>query len=291
MLLPLSFKILLPYKKNLVLFLQQRPHFALQSWIDYYFMMHIDHDRHAAPILSPFPPTPLQFIVFYLDDEALTQKEGEAATKKRARCIVVGPQATRMNLLIRGSHRCFVIAFRPGGLYRMLHIPMKELYDDGFEGRDVIGGAMSSLTEALQEAGSFDQMVVTAEKFLLQKNNIIESTPFDSAMQVLLQYNGLISIDRIASLSCLSVRQFERKCIERIGLSPKFYARLARFSKAYRLRESRPGMSWTAVAHESGYYDQMHFIRDFRQFAGLTPSVMGQFMKANPFPMQAPLQL
>ena len=206
--------------------------------------------------------------------------------------MVVGPQATRMNLLIRQSHRCFVIAFQPGGLYRLLGIPMTNLYDDGFEGNELVGKEIDPITEQLQHANSFHEMTCIAEAFLLKRLSALkEILPFDKAMQVLVQSNGMVSIDAVAALSCLSLRQFERKCQERIGYSPKFYARLARFSKAYRLKESSPLLSWTSIAHESGYYDQMHFIRDFKQFAGITPTGMGQQMNRAKFAMQGPFKL
>lgn len=254
--------------------------------------MHIQLEPGQQPVLCPFPPTPLQFMVFYLDDLVVTKKESENDFKTRARCIVVGPQATRMNLLVRNSHRCFVIAFHPAGLYRLLGIPMNQLYDDGFEGWQLVGKDIELVTEQLQEASSFSEMIAIGEKFLLKKYSLLKAIlPFDTALQALVKQNGLIPIEEVASISCLSLRQFERKCHERIGYSPKFFARLARFSKAYRLRETNPALSWTCIAHEAGYYDQMHFIRDFKQFAGITPTGMDETIVANPFPMQAPLKL
>jgi AraC-like DNA-binding protein len=254
--------------------------------------MHIQVDENQPPVVCPFPPTPLQFIVFYLDDPAVAKKEGEADFEKRARCIIVGPQATRVNLLVHKSHRCFVIAFHPGGLYRLLGLPMNELYDDGFDGREVLGSEMESITQQLQAASSSIEMAGIAEQFLLKRLSSLKSVLlFDEAMRVLVRSQGAISIEHASSLSCLSLRQFERKCHERIGYSPKFFSRLVRFSKAYRLRESKPTLSWTAIAHETGYFDQMHFIRDFKQFAGITPTGMAAQISANPFPMQAPLKL
>lgn len=254
--------------------------------------MHIEQDAGQAPVLCPFPPTTLQVMVFYLDEQVITRKEGENSFITRARCIVIGPQATRMNIMVRRSHRCFAIAFNPGGLYRLLGIPMKELFDDGFEGREVIGSEMEYITEQLQEAKTFKEMVDIVEKFLMKKLSSVKSIlPFDEALRLLARRNGLVSIDKIASLSCLSLRQFERKCLERVGYSPKFFARVARFSNAYRLRERNPFLTWTAIAHETGYFDQMHFIRDFKQFAGITPTGMSDQIDSNPFPMQGILQL
>lgn len=254
--------------------------------------MHIEADAAQSTVVCPFPPTPFQFIVFYLDDQVITQKEGEADKKTRARCMIVGPQATRMNLFVRQSHKAFVIVFQPGGLYRLLGIPMSELYDDGIEGREVFGSEIEELTEQLQTVTSFPEMVGIAERFLLKHLSIVKDIlPFDEAVQILSRNTGRITIEQIASISCLSLRQFERKCHERIGYSPKFFTRLVRFSNAYQLRESQPHLSWTAIAHEAGYFDQMHFIRDFKQFAGITPSGMAEQIIANPFPMQAPLKI
>jgi AraC-like DNA-binding protein len=64
-----------------------------------------------------------------------------------------------------------------------------------------------------------------------------------------------IAIEKIASLSCLSIKQFERKCKERIGMNPKLYGRILKFSKAYRLHEGFPHLSWTKIAYEAGYFD------------------------------------
>jgi AraC-like DNA-binding protein len=96
-------------------------------------------------------------------------------------------------------------------------------------------------------------------------------------------------IEQAASLSCLSMKQFERKCKERIGMNPKMYARILKFSKAYRLHEALPQLSWTKIAYEAGYYDQMHMIKDFKVFAGVNPSVIEQQLLSTPLRMQKDL--
>jgi hypothetical protein len=56
-----------------------------------------------------------------------------------------------------------------------------------------------------------------------------------------------------------------------MGISPKFYSRLVCFGKAWLLKENNPAMTWTRVAHECNYFDQMHLIRDFQTFADANP--------------------
>jgi transcriptional regulator GlxA family with amidase domain len=126
---------------------------------------------------------------------------------------------------------------------------------------------------------------------LLQVKKLRGTLPFDLAMLELVKMNGNIPMDSIASMACLSLRQFERVSKERIGVSPKLFARLVRFSSAYRLRESFPQYTWTRIAYDSGYFDQMHMIRDFKEFAGVAPGIIEKELEQLPIRLQAGLRL
>lgn len=127
----------------------------------------------------------------------------------------------------------------------------------------------------MQEAASFAGMKLIVEKFLLNHvNKLKRSLPIDEMLPLLIKQRGLIKIDQLASLACLSVRQFERIFQQRIGLPPKYFSRLVRFAQAWIMKEQQPGISWIKVAHECGYFDQMHLIHDFQEFAGVNPSVI-----------------
>ncbi|XDD51761.1 DUF6597 domain-containing transcriptional factor [Leptospira sp. WS92.C1] len=88
------------------------------------------------------------------------------------------------------------------------------------------------------------------------------------AVQSILQNNGNVSMDSFGSLFSQSSRQLERDFKQLIGFSPKFFSRLIRFRSV--LENGNLG-SLTTLAQTSGYYDQSHFIREFREFAGYTP--------------------
>ena len=88
----------------------------------------------------------------------------------------------------------------------------------------------------------------------------------------MLQPASYHQLDQLASDACLSVRQFERKFRERLGVSPKLFSRIARFRHAYKLRETDPVRSWIDIAYACSYYDPNHLVKDFQQFAGTNPS-------------------
>ncbi|MBC6493003.1 helix-turn-helix domain-containing protein [Flavihumibacter stibioxidans] len=269
-----------------------QPHPALQEFVSGIRIVHAIVDDADLDIACPYPPTPQHCLFFYIDDLVQVQKEGEHGFALQPDAVIVGPQVTRVNLIVGKSHKAVAVGFHPGGLYRLLGIPMTEIYDEGFDARELIGAETRTVNDQLKEAKDFDAINQVVENFLLQKLAKLKlALPFDEAMKELLRHNGNIPIENIASLSCLSLRQFERKCRERIGLPPKVYARLARFSKAYRLRESRPDLSWTHITYECGYFDQMHLIRDFKQFAGVSPGIIAGTISSTPVPLQSSIHI
>ena len=249
-------------------------------------------ESSGSPVICNYPPTPQTSLFFYINDRIKVQKEGETGFILQPRSVIVGQQLTRVTLDINRSHKAVRVGFHPGGLYRLLGISMASMIDDHYDAADVFGNEIRELEQQLQEAPDFNAIKGVVERFLLQKvKKLRTALPFDRAMLELVKQQGNIPIEQIAAMACLSLRQFERVSKERIGLPPKLFARLARFSKAYRLREEYPQWNWTQIAYECGYFDQMHFIRDFKQFAGVTPGIIEKELRDAPLRMQANLCL
>jgi AraC-like DNA-binding protein len=70
--------------------------------------------------------------------------------------------------------------------------------------------------------------------------------------------------------------------MQRIGVTPKYYARLCRFWKAFKEKENRPDLDWLSLALDHGYTDYEHLAKDFRQFAGVTPIILLQETARDP---------
>ncbi len=203
----------------------------------------------------------------------------DISTKKKetlSSCIVVGPHVNRHGIIPGRNHLMIKVGFQPGGLHRFLGIPMNELLcNDAFNGVDFLGKEINEVNEKLEEAVSFTEMKLIIEKFLLHHvNKLKQALPIDKVLPLLIKQRGLMKIDQLASHSCLSVRQFERVFQQRIGLPPKYFSRLVRFAQAWIIKEQQSDISWIKIAHECGYFDQMHLIRDFQEFAGVNPSII-----------------
>ena len=250
------------------------PQPALKEWINNIMIHRVDFDRSKPKPVFPFPPFPEQSLFFYPDDRISVERSHEKNETEVPPAIIGGPTSVRINLRFGYRHHVIKVSFQPGGLHRMLGIPMQSLLgNDGMDARDVWGNEINLILEQLKEAESFNQMKLIIEQFLLSKSIYLKPfLPIDSAMLMLLKGGGLIPVDQLAATSCLSNRQFERVFKNRIGLSPKFFSRLVRFSRAWLMKENQPNISWLQLTYKCGYYDQMHFIRDFKEFTGENPT-------------------
>lgn len=226
-----------------------------------------------APVL-PMPPSPEQRVFFYPYDRVQADYFLSGKTLTLSHATVVGPQLERLNVALGHHHLVIKVGFRPGALSRFLRMPMTELLQvEAFNASDIFGNQVDALLCALQNEPSGTTMISLIEDFLLQR--IADTKPLlpvDHALEQLVTMKGHVSITQLASDACLGKRQFERIVKERTGFSPKYFARLVRFSHAWNTKESNPEKSWTSIAHHCGYFDQMHMVRDFKEFTGANPS-------------------
>ncbi|WEK36369.1 MAG: helix-turn-helix domain-containing protein [Candidatus Pseudobacter hemicellulosilyticus] len=263
------------------------PHPALQEYVLNILTVDVMLIEGINEVVTPYPPSPFQSLIFYCNDPVSMSRTESGHFEKQPLIVFTGPQFSRVNVKVHKQLRSIRVDFLPGAIYRILGIPMHELTDGGFDAVDFFDAEMQDVHERLQHLSNMEAGKNIVEEFLLNRiSGFRQILPFDAAMRTLLKTNGMMSIEKTAALSCLSLKQFERKCKERIGMNPKMYARILKFSKAYRLREAFPQLSWIQIAHEAGYFDQMHMIRDFKIFAGVNPSVIERQLLSTPLRMQ-----
>ncbi|MBS1511932.1 MAG: AraC family transcriptional regulator [Bacteroidetes bacterium] len=279
--------------KQQLLFLKfYTPHPLLQPVVNIIMLFAEQFAENVSMTAIPYPPLPEQSLFFYPRSPITATIHGTDKTVINPNSIIVGPQLQRVNIVLGHDHIVIRVGFKPGGLHRLIGMPMHEMVDEACNTADFFHRQVQRVNEQLFNTEGYDEMITVVQQFLLNKISSLKTAlPFDHAMSLLIQSDGLIPVEKIASTACVSTRQLERQCKVRIGLPPKLFARLIRFSKAYRLFESSPSLSWTHIAHQCGYFDQMHFIRDCKDFAGVNPSVIAKEVRGAPAQLQFMLQI
>jgi AraC-like DNA-binding protein len=252
------------------------PHPLLKGFVNNIMIHQITFDVTQPQLNFSIPPLPEHCLFFYVRDSS--DAEDMASNKKEtlSSSIIVGPHTNRHIMTPGRNHLMIKVGFQPGGLYRFLGIPMNELLSNAsFDSIDLLGNEIKEVNDKLKYAVHFTDMKAIIENFLLKRTgNLKQNLPIDQVLPLLIKERGLMKIDQLASHACLSVRQFERVFQQRIGLPPKHFSRMVRFSQAWIIKEQTPCTSWTKIAYECGYFDQMHLIRDFQEFAGVNPSII-----------------
>jgi AraC-like DNA-binding protein len=167
----------------------------------------------------------------------------------------------------------FAVFFQPAGWSNLFRLPMCEFTNRIYDATSVIGRPLHSLWNRLGELFSFEQRVAVVEEFLLaQISSVVESHGISDAVTYMFQRHGAVSVSSLAERQAVGVRQFERRFREGTGVSPKTFARVARFQAAVDAKLAQPQRTWLHIAHSFGYHDQMHMIRDFKSLGLNTPS-------------------
>lgn len=253
--------------KPVVLQKQAQP--ALQGFVKGYWYIRVQSKVTLLPM--PFAAIPEQCLYFYPKERPTAEANNRTFTAQKA--IINGQQISRHTLFVPNDYLMFKVIFQPSGLFRLFGVPMT-LFADKFEDLTlVLGKEIKEVKEKIEETEDFDVMVATIEAFLSKKavNGKVEERPIDAVIP-LMHSNPHFSLDKLADDACLSSRQFERKFLERTGVTPKLYQRLIRFNQAMKLRQQFPTQSWLKIAYDCGYFDQMHLLRDFKQFTGEVPT-------------------
>ena len=123
------------------------------------------------------------------------------------------------------------------------------------------------------EETDFETRVEIVEEFLLKRlpsASLINKT--NVAMAHIFERHGALSISRLGRPGILTVRQLERLFRTEVGMSPKAFARIARFQAALDAKLVNPALTCLDIAHRFGYFDQMHMIHDFERLGRNSPT-------------------
>ena len=255
------------------------PHESLRMFVKEYLLLHFDFRGFNQIPAKIFPPRPDTSIIFYPSQRF--RKVNDTQQIDIPQTVIQGQILSKWYHYYPQDFTCVKIVFQPGGLYHLLRrMPLSNVLDQVIDAEMVLGKEMKEVLQLLMDSEQYPEMIRVIENYLFKKYQKIKLNiePIDKIGQLFKNPQAYSSLDALANESCLSIRQFERKFKERVGISPKLFTRLVRFNYAFELKDQNPTKDWLDVALDCGYADYQHMVKDFKQFAGLTPTIL---MKEN----------
>ena len=248
---------------------------VLQEFVRDFLIAHFTFDKDQVIPFKPYSPKPEQTITFLPKGNLTIHNPLTDETRIAPVTSICGQQVSRYNFYLSSEYQMLRVHFHPGALFRLLRVPLSEFTDSWFDATSVISREIREVNERLADCHNYAQMIAVVETYLENKikKAKADTHPLDQVAFCLLTNPSRFSLDWLAKQSCLCQRQFNRKFIERMGVGPKLYSRVVRFYKAYQYKEAHPKDDWLTIALLFGYADYQHMVKDFKEFANVTPNL------------------
>ena len=252
---------------------QPAPH--LRAFVECYYVWENGLSL-AQPMTVESPPNGYGSLVFNYGDpyRLQTQKNG---TKVVPTSFLSGQSTRSYQLQLQGQIGMIGAVFRPAGLNSLFGLPMYEFADERIDLTAVLGDGIRTIQERIIEPNSAIGRIRLLEAFLSNQmtrtNAVTDRT--DYVANLIVDQRGIININELMDELYVCRRQFERKFLTKVGVSPKYYARIRRIGYlcAQLANKHWNVDDWHDVIYRAGYYDQSHFIREFTGFTGRIPSL------------------
>ncbi|MEM8857336.1 MAG: helix-turn-helix domain-containing protein [Chloroflexota bacterium] len=211
-------------------------------------------------------------LLIILDDIQRVFYKDKRSVFSCKKAVISGPQKEYVYADAAGNS-LLAVKFKAGGIYPFLSLPIFELDNLFVDADQFWGSTILSLREQLFEIDEPHQMFSLVENYLMGRLMQQEQPQLaiNSAVKFMKSSSLPMSQKEIADTFGYSQKQFIHQFKKRVGLSPKYYQRVARFNKVLRKANQSPILNWSQIGPAYGFYDQAHLINEFRYFSGLKP--------------------
>ncbi|MDJ0645731.1 MAG: helix-turn-helix domain-containing protein [Flavobacteriaceae bacterium] len=234
----------------------------------------IDKEKEITIIREKIIPDGYPELIFHYGDHYRTNINGR--WQDQALNLIAGQIKNHFFLENTGESKIFGIKFQPWGLNKLFGIEMSELTDKVIEVPDdileVVHKIKKTGTSSLSFANKVDEIENWFTEYISYVN--LKSPKGQKAAELIIENHGKTDIKLIRNEIGISERTLERYFKSKIGLSPKYYSRIIRFAHIFRLAQSDK-IDWLDITFLAGFYDQSHFIKNFKEFTGEDPSKYG----------------
>ncbi|HEY0652656.1 MAG TPA: helix-turn-helix domain-containing protein [Chryseosolibacter sp.] len=232
----------------------------------------MESEETWAPPMRILPDSCVELVIHFNQPYKTTFSDNKAEVQPQS--FVVAQMKNFIEIQPNGKIGMLSIRFSAQGAYHFFGMPMKEIANGIVDLKLVWNNLAKEIEERIIESRTTQQRVRRIQQYLLMqlsKNGKADVT-VDHCLNLIYSAKGQVKVEDLATTTGMSNRQLVRKFNNSIGLSPKEFARIIKFIGSLNYLKQNQDTNLSAAANNCGYYDQAHFIHDFKEYSGLTPS-------------------
>lgn len=256
-----------------------RPQEILSPFIECYFIWESGDPIENGLVIESPPNGFCSIVINFGSPYILQNRKYEKLTVPQQ--FVSGQSIYSYKLYLKGTIGIAGIVFKPAGLATFWGLDSFEFTEERIDLFKALQQQyVKTYVQKIRDAANPLDKVKLMEEFMLHHYRVYKPEPdyIDVAANTIVEKNGMLHVYDLLKESCMSRRSFERKFFQKVGLSPKYYARIRRIGYICNLVAGKKKVNWPDVFYEAEFYDQAHFIKDFEEFTGRTPQ---QYLKEN----------
>lgn len=251
-----------------------KPSAMLAPFINFYWIMELKNCQNRMENLRIIPNGCIELSFYFGDKLIFTRKNENQEVDKKA--LISGQTVDYFNIQQTGDTGLFSVLFRPHGVRLFFDQPVTEITNQSIDLEMIFGKDINNITEQIALAADNSVRISIFENYLISKFQDKKEYSFyriSESIKLIDKNKGIVKVDKLANAACLSNKQFDRVFSDFVGLKPKQFLRIVRFQNAIHQKQINGKQNMTELAHTCGYYDQAHFINDFKNLSGYTPKV------------------
>ncbi|WP_284652265.1 helix-turn-helix transcriptional regulator [Flavobacterium terrisoli] len=247
------------------------PKSSLSGKVKCYWSLEDSENKDQNKKDRVFPDGCVELLFHYGD--FFKKYEDNGTSEIQPKSFVYGQITKFIDLEPTGRIGIFSVRFQPNGLQNFIDVKVSDLTDRIISLKDLWGNEGKMLETQMLSAANNEERLTIIERFLESQQRPIteKDIQIEKCVTAIMESNGIISIEKLIEEFQISKRHLERSFISNVGVSLKFFSRIIRFNYALQLINDKDFSSFTNVALDGGFYDQAHFIKDFKEITGLNP--------------------
>jgi AraC-like DNA-binding protein len=253
-----------------MLYKKFKPDLSLAPFVECYYQWE-GMAPEAMTVQSP--PNGYSAIVFNLGS-AYESSQGSDYRSPVPRAFVSGQFTANYRLHLHGVISSIGAVLKPATVHNFFGVRMSQLVNTR---------ASLSFLKDVDEPSLWEQInssIVTGDRVAVLEKLLMEQMPagksnlsiIDEAIDYIDNSKGCITVDAVAAQLGISRRYLEKKFLEKVGISPKYYARIKRFSVLSNEIAHSKRIDWQHIVSHYGFHDQSHLVKEFIEFNQMNPT-------------------